>query len=277
MLNEPEKLSEKHQKFEDAVRSESSRLGAFGTTSRPRNLDAFLPEGRVQVPLNKPEIKLDGKKEVAFVDTLALQTKLGVRNRVGEQSMSARDSEIVKTRNILSATPFMMMGGGTAALVDERPRMGGIKGSVLNPQGTPVVVDLAGMDKEKVREAERKFWESPERQSPLPPASQVPPAECAVPERPLQPVAEVAIVVPLPQEPTSARLVNGPPLPKPEDEPRMPAASKPIVVEPISTPVIVRPVIDQSDRIEELEAENAVLLQIVSRLMVENKALKAKK
>jgi len=214
-------------------------------SNKERDLAAFLPEGRVQVPLHAPSVKPADKVEMAFVDTLDMQSKLGCQARTMEQSMSLRDAELVRTRKVASTSSFD--GGGTAKLTGVMP---------------PSMLDLVGA--EKMKEEQRKFWSSPERQSPLPRASQVQPVECAVPDRPSASMAEkVDIVLPPP--------------PPAEDQPKLPPAPKPIIVEPISTPVVVTPVIDQSDRVAELETENAVLLQIITRLAAENKALKAKK
>jgi hypothetical protein len=268
-MNEYDKLSEKAQKFEEGVLSEKAARPKEWENP-PKNVEAFRPEGRVQVRLHKPEIELERKKEVCYVDTLAMQTKLGVKNRAVEQSMSMRDSEIVKARNIMSGTPFMMMGGGTAILVSPSVRMRGrANAQALDPQGSPIIVDIVGA--EKAREAERKFWESPERQSPLPKASQVLPAEMPVPQRPVAqvpaaeaPMAAVVLTVPIPD-------------PLPVVPPAVVISGTVKVEETVDLKKKVEENIALLERVEDLEIENAALLQIVARLAAENKTLKAKK
>lgn len=274
--------------LEDWQRSQKYREGSF------------LPEGRVEVPLVPAEVMLgaDGKRDMAFVDTLAMQTKLGVQNRAVEQSMSLRDSEIVKTRKIVGTSPFE--GGGTAVLTRElsspmnlsTPAM--LRGSKVQAVATPSgTVDLVGA--EKARKAQEEFWSSPERQSPLPPGVKV-----SHIVQPVIPKGATPVLVVAPQVPTEEtrqklqelqeKILGAAPAVEPLRvvtvlPPTPPQATvvevsrhEPVVVEkPASQPVVVTPVIDHSDRILELEAEVAALQNLVIKLATENKTLKAKK
>lgn len=265
--------------------------------------EAFLPEGRTEIPLVAVDVKINEKKDMAFVDTLAMQTKLGVMNRAGEQSMSMRDSEIVRARNISSTTPFAQ--GGTATIIgdavprsiltlDPQIRMPGQKPLVPGvgnevpmasqpavPMGKPVSVQVLGGPGPQESLTEMLLAELREKvlkMSGMPMSEKEAREKLAEIQRKLQgtPPAPAAPVAAVP-----AFSCGNPPLVAPE----LPK-HQPIVVEPVSKPVVVETVdlkkkveenIALMERAAELEAENATLLSIVTRLAAENKALKAKK
>lgn len=250
-------------------------------TGSGRNLEKFLPEGRTEIPLFATDVKFGEKKEVLFVDTLAMQTKLGVTKRLSEQSMSMRDSEIVRPRN-LSSTAFSQ--GGTIKVAGVTP---------------PSVLDLVGST--ILREAKVKMTQQAApapgqvpMQAPPPPGYaqvQAPATVMGISAAEQAPLHGMAKKIqerleglreemqekfeqrkqqfPMPQLPQvilvetasgSAVVATPPSVQKRED----------IVLEPA-------PVVDQSARVKELETENEVLVAIVARLSAENKILKAKK
>lgn len=248
-------------------------------TGSGRNLEKFLPEGRTEIPLFATDVKFGEKKEVLFVDTLAMQTKLGVTKRLSEQSMSMRDSEIVRPRN-LTSTAFAQ--GGTIKVAGVTP---------------PSVLDLVGST--VLRESKVKMTQQAPpapgqvpMQAPLPPGAaqvQAPATVMGISPSEQGPLQGMAKKIqerldglreemqekfeqrkkefPTPQLPQvilvetgSAAAVAPASVQKRED----------VVLEPA-------PVVDQSARVKELETENEVLVAIVARLSAENKALKAKK
>jgi len=84
-------------------------------------LEAFKPTGRTEVPVRVGEIpKLSDKTEVAFVDTLDMQTKLGTKNREAEESMTLMDSKIVRGQPVLSGSRFSA-DQGTVKVVGMMP------------------------------------------------------------------------------------------------------------------------------------------------------------
>lgn len=280
---------------------------------RYRQLQAFKPEGSVAVPLVACAISTD-KKEMAYVDTLAMQSKLGAQRRRGEESMSLRDSEIVQQRNIMgtsaifsgggptkiadSALPFAVMGGRGPALLtpvapptwlkdgskvglspshDPMKPMQPVQGKqpkkieVIVPSGSTLRLpeDLASDEACKMRaEIEAKIEA----------ALRTPVASCDEAQAARQKLAEI-----------QAKIIGPKTVPPAVEEPRLeevriePVIAPSPVLAPVPAvvvkhePIVVTPVLDQTARIQDLEAENTALVGIVARLAAENKALKAKK
>ena len=242
---------------------------------------AFKPEERREVPMRPIVPVKTEKKDMAFVDTLAMQTKLGTKNRQTEESLPMN----------VTARPVIPQGFEGAA------------GSIRIMGNTPPpILDLAANMRR------RGSQEVDMRQSPPPPGYV---QEAPKPQKVMGSGRSVVIVAqPLPGEVREAPLLQPivsdqvraqiqdkivaemkergmamaqppvvailaaavpPPAPEAPEVPEVPAPKpEPVVVE--STPFV-----DQSEKIAELEAENAALLGIVTRLAAENRALKAKK
>lgn len=267
---------------------------------RYRQLQAFKPEGSVAVPLVACAISTD-KKEMAYVDTLAMQTKLGARRRQGEESMSLRDSEIVQPRNIMgtsqifsgggptkiadSALPYMVASGrGPALLTPVAPPAWLKDGSkvALQPQHDPMKPVQPVQQAKKIEVIVPRgstLTPPPEAPSPKPEFSadfdaRIKAAEARHKLEEVQAKILAAEALSAAQEASKPEKVEPVivviPAPPPAPEPASVAAVK-------HEPIIVTPVEDQSARIQDLEAENAALLGIVARLAAENKTLRAKK
>jgi hypothetical protein len=310
-------------------------------------VEAFKPEGSVAVPLLACAISTD-KKEMAYVDTLAMQTKLGVRRRQGEESMSLRDSEIVKQRNIMGTSQIFSGGGPTKIAESALPYavMGGRGPALLTPVAPPTwlkdgktVVPLAsGHDPMKpVQPVQGKQPKKIDISVPgstfRPPVQEAPPPklsedvshqfreELKVRQKLAAEVqARIDAYLPVPVTPEDWKKlaetqsvvdVVVPPgtvvsseakqaieaarqrlaeikakiIPPVVDSARLeevrvePVIASPPPAAPVvkHEPIVVTPVLDQTARIQDLEAENSALIGIVARLAAENKALKAKK
>lgn len=254
-------------------------------TGSGRNLEKFLPEGRTEIPLFATDVKFGEKKEVLFVDTLAMQTKLGVTKRLSEQSMSMRDSEIVRPRNLTSSA---FAQGGTIKVAGVQP---------------PSVLDLAGstiLRESKVKMTQQapqhpggvQMMPSPRKIAPSSDAVQVqaPPTVMGISAAEQAPLEGMAKKIQERleglreemQEKFEQRKQQFP-MPQLPQVVLVETASAAAAVAPVSAPkredIVLEPapVVDQSGRVKELETENEVLVAIVARLSAENKALKARK
>jgi len=238
---------------------------------------AFKPEERREVPMRPIVPVKTEKKDMAFVDTLAMQTKLGTKNRQTEESLPMN----------VTARPVIPQGFEGAA------------GSIRIMGNTPPpILDLAANMRR------RGSQEVDMRQSPPPPGYV---QEAPKPQKVMGSGRSVVIVAqPLPGEVREAPLVQpivsdrvraqiqdkivaemkerGMAVAQPPvvavvaaEVPPAPAAPEPPAPKPEPVVVESTPFVDQSEQIAELEAENAALLGIVTRLAAENKALKAKK
>lgn len=215
-----------------------------------KDVDKFLPEGRVEVPVQMGAGPDLGSKEtkLAYVDTLAMQSKLGTKNRMRESSMTMRDSDIVRPR------PVAAMAFASGPTVQIAP-------DSLHKISTP------GMLREKVAESDSA--RAGEVTIVLPPTPGQQEAQTA--REKLKKIQE-RITYPVP----------GPLATKKQEEPAPVKDLAPVQeeakVEKKPEPVLVEviPHVDAA-RLRELEDENRVLMNIVAKLAAENQALKARK
>lgn len=211
-----------------------------------QDVEKFLPEGRVEVPVQIGGPDLGSKEtKLAYVDTLAMQSKLGTKNRMRESSMTMRDSDIVRPRPVaamaFASGPTVQIAPDSLYKVSTPGMLRPVAESDVSEAGKVTIVlpptpgQQGGVkEKEEALTAREKLRKIQER-----------------------------IAYPVPG-----------PLAQKQDE--LAPAKEPIEKKPEPVLVEVIPHVDAA-RLKELEDENRVLMNIVAKLAAENQALKGRK